>query len=77
MKDFEEIGPPRGAGALALLIYTRVCTSLSDVDATSRLNETNPPGTSVNEWRLCTEEDQLPIACEDNPGTHRHLMFHC
>lgn len=57
-----------------------VCTSLTDEEATQRLNASHPTGIS-SRWRLPDE----PLAygerngrpCPDRPQTHRHLLFHC
>ena len=53
----------------------RVCTSLSDEDATVRANEM-PPGTTYG-WQLSTVPECAPVPCADNPSTHRHLIFEC
>ena len=57
------------------LCYARACTSLPDAEATARMNEV-PSGTSHG-WQLCTEPQAAPVPCEDNPSTHRHLVFEC
>jgi hypothetical protein len=58
----------------ANLLYTRACTSLSDEDATARINLV-PSGTS-NGWVLCTGEQLEPVPCSEKPG-FRHLMWEC
>lgn len=74
--EFEHLGPPKG-GALATLLFTRACTSLSNEDATARINLMPPMG-DHGEWVLLTEEgDGGPVACQDKPETHRHLMWEC
>ena len=55
------------------LFDAQVCTSLSDEDATARMNEM-PSGTSYG-WQLSTEPTCAPVPCADNPDTHRHLIF--
>mgnify|MGYP001301199921 CR=1 FL=1 len=55
------------------LFDAQVCTSLSDEEATARMNEV-PSGTSGG-WQLTTDPDLAPVACADNPSTHRHLIF--
>ena len=55
------------------LFDAQVCTSLSDEEATARMNEV-PSGTS-NGWTLTTDADRAPVACAENPETHRHLIF--
>jgi len=55
------------------LFDAQVCTSLSDEDATARMNEV-PSGTSYG-WQLTTDADRAPVACADQPATHRHLIF--
>lgn len=57
------------------LFYRRACTTMSDEDATTRVNLW-PSGTS-NGWTLCTAEGQAPVPCNDKPETHRHLMWEC
>lgn len=65
--DFERLGES--------LLYARACTSLSDEDATARMNLT-PSGTSYG-WQLCTDDGHAPVPCQDKPDTHRHLMWEC
>ena len=55
------------------LFDAQVCTSLSDEEATERMNRV-PSGTS-NGWQLTTDPYLAPVACLDNPDTHRHLTF--
>ncbi|MEV7265632.1 hypothetical protein AB0N38_18955 [Micromonospora aurantiaca] len=57
------------------LLYAQACTSLSDEDATARMNLL-PSGTSGG-WQLTTDPANAPVACADNPTTHRHLIFGC
>ena len=64
-----------GGHPLAALLFTRACTSLSDEEATARINSV-PSGTR-NGWTLCAGEGRAPVACEDKPTTHRHLMWGC
>lgn len=55
------------------LFGLQVCTSLSDEEATARVNLV-PSGTHHG-WQLTTDADAQPVACEDRPATHRHLLF--
>lgn len=73
--EFEVIGTDP-SNPLAMLLYARCCTSLDDEAAAVRMNRENPAGTT-NGWSLCTAEHQRPVACQENPATHRHLMFSC
>lgn len=57
------------------LLNMQVCTSLSDEDATARAN-VMPSGTSFG-WVLSTDPKQAPVPCDDNPDTHRHMIFDC
>lgn len=58
-----------------MLLSIQVCTSLSDEEATTRANLV-PPGTSYG-WQLSTDPALAPVPCDDNPDTHRHLIFEC
>jgi hypothetical protein len=53
----------------------QACTSLSDEEATERVN-LMPSGTTYG-WQLSTEPDHAPVPCNDKPDTHRHLVFEC
>ena len=55
------------------LFDLRVCTSLTDEDATARVNEV-PSGTRHG-WVLNLAEGFAPVPCDDRPDTHRYLMF--
>jgi hypothetical protein len=57
------------------IFNVQVCTSLSDDEATERVN-LMPPGTTHG-WQLSAEPDQAPVPCDDKPDTHRHLVFEC
>lgn len=57
------------------LVSAQVCTSLSDEDATARMNLT-PSGTSHG-WQLTDDPDNGPVPCADEPDTRRHLVFVC
>lgn len=57
------------------LFGVQVCTSLSDEEATARMNLT-PSGTSHG-WQLTDSVAAQPVACADKPSTHRHLVFEC
>lgn len=53
----------------------QACTSLSDEEATERVNRL-AAGT-INGWHLTTEPHLAPVPCEDQPDTHRHVVFEC
>lgn len=57
------------------LLSIQVCTSLSDEDATTRMNLT-ASGTTHG-WQLSVEPANAPVPCADKPDTHRHLIFDC
>lgn len=57
------------------LLGVQACTSLSDEEATERVNRL-PSGT-MNGWQLTTDPDLAPVPCQDRPETHRHLIFEC
>jgi hypothetical protein len=57
------------------LVSVQVCTSLSDEDATARMNLT-PSGTKGG-WQLTDDPNNGPVPCADEPATHRHLIFVC
>ena len=60
------------------LVALRVCTSLSDEDATARANLLPPAGFDGDlRWEITTEPKLAPVACANNPDTHRHLVFNC
>lgn len=62
------------------LCRAAVCTSLTNDDATTRLNTEHPTGIS-SRWELAN--GPLPDGggngqpCGNHPSTHRHLLFHC
>lgn len=60
------------------LCYASVCTSLSDEEATERLNTEHPSG--VTPWAIADEPFASgapnPNPCEDE-DTHRHILFSC
>lgn len=63
------------------LCSASVCTSLPDEAATARLNGEHPTGIASC-WQIADEKtfadgSPHPQPCHDNPGTHRHLLFHC
>jgi hypothetical protein len=60
---------------LESFLAVQVCTSLSDEDATARMNLT--PSGSSHGWQLTEEPGALPVPCADKPDTHRHLVFEC
>lgn len=62
------------------LVNASVCTSLHNAEATFRLNFEHPTGIE-SRWEIADEPflDGTPngAPCPHNPGTHRHLLFHC
>lgn len=63
------------------LCNASVCTSLTDEQATARINETNPTGIART-WQLSDNStfaggDPHPCPCNEKPDTHRHLLFSC
>jgi hypothetical protein len=52
-----------------------VCTSLTDEEATERVNLV-PSGT-VGGWKLFTGPGVSQRPCDTDPGTHRHIAFEC
>lgn len=60
------------------LFYAAACTSLTDEEATARMNAV-PSGTSGG-WTLSADAKFAdgtphPAPCPDKPATHRHLLF--
>lgn len=55
------------------LVSMQACTSLSDEEATARANLL-PPG---DHFRWTPIADRTPVPCDDNPSTHRHIVFEC
>jgi hypothetical protein len=63
------------------ICYASVCTNLSVAEATKRLNEEHPTGIRP-QWKLDDDPSfaggkSNPCPCENNPETHRHLLFCC
>lgn len=62
------------------LVYASICTSLTDEQATARLNEQHPTGIT-SRWTVADEPfangDPNPRPCNSHPDTHRHLLFTC
>ncbi|MGP4092977.1 hypothetical protein [Nonomuraea sp. KM90] len=62
------------------LCVATVCTSVTNDEATGRLNVAHPTGISTR-WELAGDPfpngDPNPSPCRDHPDTHRHLLFHC
>lgn len=50
-----------------------VCTSLSDDEATARINLV--PSGAADDWRLNRLPGGHPRTCPDEPDTHRHVVF--
>lgn len=63
------------------LICASVCTSLSNEEATARLNAEHPTGVQ-SPWRISEDKafrngEPNPCPCEHHPKTHRHILFNC
>jgi len=56
------------------IVFAAVCTSLSDEEATERLNAENPTGIG-SKWEI--DKDTPSSVCQDNPDTHRHIVYNC
>lgn len=56
-----------------LALAVQVCTTLSDEEATTKVNAVHPAGTEHG-WMVDTE--QGCFECDDNPG-RRHIVFVC
>lgn len=63
------------------IVAASVCTSLSDEEATARLNETEPTrissGWALSEDPTFADGSPNPQPCSLKPETHRHLLFNC
>lgn len=57
------------------LVWAAACTSLTNEQATDRLNAEHPTGIT-SRWELATAEPNS-VPCPDLSGTHRHLLFNC
>jgi len=61
------------------LLYASVCTSLSDEEATERLNCEHPTGIA-SRWTLANEPfsggESNPTRCFERKG-NRHILFSC
>jgi hypothetical protein len=56
-----------------------VCSDATDEELpafVAKVNSMRPCGTE-NGWSLSTREECAPVACADNPKTHRHFVFDC
>lgn len=58
-----------------------VCTSLTDEQATARLNTEHPTGID-SPWSISPDDtfasgQPNPRPCDDLPATHRHILFSC
>lgn len=62
------------------LVHTSACTSLTNEQATARLNEESPTGIT-SRWEVSAENfasgEVNGRACDIWPDTHRHLLFVC
>jgi hypothetical protein len=74
--EFELMPLTEGVSARIKLTHARACTSLSDEAATERMNTENPTGIE-SWWEICASEALAPVACQERPDTHRHLIFEC
>jgi hypothetical protein len=61
------------------ICYASVCTSLTNREATRRLNSEQPvnSGWKVSKDKKFHSGQPNPCRCEDNPKTHRHILFSC
>jgi hypothetical protein len=61
-------------------VFASVCTSLTDAEATERLNLVHPTGIS-SRWSIADEPfrtgEPNGCPCNDRPDTHRHILFAC
>jgi hypothetical protein len=57
------------------VITAQVCTRLTDEEAAQWLTTVRPPGTETNRWY--PSEHTAPVACEQFPDTHRHVIVEC
>jgi len=63
------------------LVYTSVCTRLSDEKAEKWLNRNQPTGIS-SKWSVSKDKtfgsgEPNPCKCQKWPETHRHMLFSC
>lgn len=66
----KEAAPPEFHLGRVGLVYAVCCTSLTDEEATARINTESPTGIS-SRWVVERSEP-----CEDHT-THRHILFSC
>lgn len=64
-------------GILAL----SMCTNATNEEATAFVNDVRPTGLdtpwSISDDTAFSGGEPHPGACEENPDTHRHLLFEC
>ncbi len=62
------------------LCTASACTSLTDEEASARINLEHPTGIDSS-WEVSKEAfktgEQNGTTCLDRPMTHRHLLFEC
>jgi hypothetical protein len=63
------------------VVSASACTSLTDAEATARMNAEHPTGIS-SRWQVASDVTFAdgtpnPYPCRENPETHRHVIFHC
>ena len=63
------------------LVNASVCSSLPVDVVCERLNAEHPTGIK-SRWVLADDKQfrdgkPMPCPCEQNPGTHKHYLFHC
>lgn len=62
------------------LCTASACTSLTDEEASARINLEHPTGIDSS-WEVSKEAfstgEANGMTCRDNPATHRHLLFEC
>ena len=72
--------PPEFTAYAMGLCFASVCTTLTDEEATARLNVESPTGIE-SQWRVSpaatfARGGPNPGLCEESPA-HRHLLFEC
>lgn len=62
------------------LVHASACTSLSDEEATIKMNQAYPTGLEqgwkIHDGPFATGEAN-GVACSTTPDTHRHILFSC
>ena len=63
------------------MVHASLCTTLSNEEATERMNGEFPTGIG-SDWQISDDETfadgkEHPCKCEDSPETHRQILFVC